>query len=370
MDSMLTNPSNPRGLAINVESPYVVWASIVGALVAAVLHPIFMPNSEQATVGNKAKHTKKLVIGYVVLIAGAAMLGIHGYLLKDETAKRIQQNPYHAQIGDFPIALFSFTILTISRILLTPLFARAGARFIPKGKYSEVEWSARVERFAGQFWKLLFHGTMTIIPLVILRNQTWFPPGFEDRQKAWEDYPLTKPTPWLREYYLFQLGYYLHAMQLTLIQSSRANFVSMVVHHIATISLVVSSYLWIHVLRFGTQIFWLHDATDVPVCLTRLVVDLPWMALTASSYFLLMVGWIGLRIVIYPFDCVKAHVYDAIAQGWVKSEDAKGWWLAQSLEVVLVVMHWMWLGELAGMARTYLKSGKSADSTQEHSKKH
>lgn len=213
----------------------------------------------------------------------------------------------------------------------------------------------------------MFHGLATAVPLVILKGEPWWPAGFARRpETTFEGYPHTPNTRHLREFYMFQLGYYLHAYVATFKQTSRPNFVEMIVHHVVTIVLVVSSYFVLNVQRFGVLVFWTHDVCDVFVCLTRILLELDCIVATAASYIALMSTWVFYRL--YVFSCVLAPqiFYVGPKRGWFRINEFPGWPFMCVMLAVLIVMHFIWFKELLAMAGTYFKTGTAADSTDEN----
>lgn len=278
-------------------------------------------------------------------------------------AKRYAEDPLYPSWRDLPIALVSFAICTVTRSVLVPLFARLGRHVLSKEKFGP-EHEERVQRFAGQLWKVLFHGTMALVPMVILRGEEWWPPGSGSHAAVWTQYPHVPPVRGLREWYLFELGYYIHATLHTLVlQNTRANLLQMTLHHVATIGLVSVSYFLQNSIRFGALVLWLHDVTDVPVCLTRLVLDLSWAVPAIACYIWLMAGWVYFRLWVFPFKTVYNAAYECFAKGWVPREESYGWWLTTPFLLVLCVMHLVWFYELCGMGRVWLGTGKREDST-------
>jgi hypothetical protein len=211
---------------------------------------------------------------------------------------------------------------------------------------------------------------MTAAPLWFLRNEPWWPPGLGDPQRLFDNYPLTPPVPVLREYYMFQLGYYFHALFVTLMQRGRPNYVSMTVHHMATIALISCSYAVQNNYRLGTLVFWVHDVCDVPVCLTRLAVDLGSTPATAVFYFLLIGCWVVFRLLVFPLSVIRAVSFDAIRLGWVPWPEAYAWVPLTLFMLLLLAMHILWFAELCGMARTYFKTGRALDSTETDKESH
>lgn len=163
----------------------------------------------------------------------------------------------------------------------------------------------------------------------------------------------------------WQIGYYIHGTQLTLTRTrDRPNFIQMCTHHAAVLGLLVTSYFLQNNARLGTIYGWLHDVCDVPVCLTRLTVDLPFALPAAIFYAWLMVFWIFFRLYVYPVRTVWAGVIKCFTDGWIRWEDAYGWSLTGPLLCTLVVLHWIWFRELVAMGSVYLRTGKREDTDQ------
>lgn len=279
----------------------------------------------------------------------------------DAIKERKAADPGYPDWWHLVIALYSFAFLTASRVALVPLFQRLGDALIARDKDKR---EVRVQRFAGQLWKVLFHGAMTVIPMFVLHGQPFWPPGFGDAHAIFERYPHTPQIRYLREFYMVQLGYYLHAFVATLLQRGRPNIVEMTVHHMATLALVFVSYFVQNAVRFGALVLWVHDVCDVPVSFTRVVVDLSWILPIAVSYLLLMVSWVVFRLYVFPVRLIYIASYSCFTTGAVPFSEAYGWIPLLALLYILVVMHWKWFFELAGMGKTYLATGVRVDSTE------
>jgi len=342
-------------LIIDVDDIRVRIGAIACAIFAVVLQFIFPPTTE-----TKSKANKTVLLLAVILGVDSVVIFLLWESWSDLKARRIV-DPGYPVWSHLYIALYSFAFLTVSRVCIVPLFQKLGDALIPKDKDKR---EVRVQRFAGQLWKVLFHGTMTVLPMIILRGQPFWPPGFGDAFDIFENYPYTPQIKYLREFYMLQLGYYLHAFVATLMQRGRPNLVQMTVHHMATLALVFVSYFVQNAPRFGSLVLWVHDVCDVPVSFTRLVVDLSWTAPTAISYTILMLFWVVFRLIIYPFRLLYITSYTCFKTGAVKFSDAYAWLPLLGLLYLLVIMHWQWFFELAQMGKVYLKTGARVDSTE------
>jgi len=362
-----------RGFVIDIDTPVFQVGSVVAWVASALLLERFEPPPSAPvrplTPKQRGRQRRNVAIGVGVLVATAALVG--GLFLNawGELAVRRATNVQFPRFADLSLALACAAAMALSRIALLPLFLRVGDAMLPRTKWPAAERRARVDRFAGQLWKLLYHSAVTVAPLVILHGQGFWPPwsSASDMRLVFENYPHVPQLPWLREFYLFQIGYYIHATQLTLTRTrDRPNFVQMCTHHAAVLGLLVVSYFLQNNVRLGTIYGWVHDVCDVPVCLSRLTVDLPHAAPTAFFYATLMVSWVYFRLFIYPVRTVWAGVVQCFRDGWVRWEDAYGWTLTSPLLCTLVVLHIIWFRELVQMGSVYLRTGKREDTDQNH----
>jgi hypothetical protein len=257
-----------------------------------------------------------------------------------------------------------FAFFVVARAALLPLFRVVADVVVPAQATAHAR-AARVERWAGQLYKLLWHSFVTFVPLVVLRGNRWWPPGFaEDPLLVFEGYPDVPPAPWVTELYLLQIAYYIHATLVTVIETrDRPNFAQMCVHHSAVLLLLVVSLFIQNNAKFGIVVSWLHDVCDVPVCLTRLTVDLPLVAPVAVCYVLLMGCFVFFRLIVLP-KMVLLAAHGCFASGVVKSQDAVAWWVTTPLLCTLVVLHIVWFFELVGMFATYFRTGQRTDSNE------
>jgi len=342
-------------LVIDVFDSRVRIGAFASALFAIGLQFCFPPTTEVKSNVNKTKLLLAVILSVDAVVA--FLLWESWGALKQRRAV----DPGYPDWWHLIIALYSFSFLTVSRVCLVPLFQGLGDVLIPKDKDKR---DVRVQRFAGQLWKVIFHGSMTVAPMFILHGQPFWPPGFGDAHDIFENYPHTPQIKYLREFYMVQLGYYMHAFVATLMQRGRPNLVQMTIHHMATLALVFVSYFVQNAPRFGTLVLWVHDVCDVPVSFTRLVVDLSWSAPTGISYAILMIFWVIFRLIIYPFRLLYITSFACFRSGAVKFSEAYAWIPLLCLLYLLVIMHWQWFFELAEMGKVYLKTGARIDSTE------
>ena len=77
----------------------------------------------------------------------------------------------------------------------------------------------------------------------------------------WERYPYHRLSDPIKLYYLIQLGCYFHQLMWCEVTSSRSDALEMILHHIATITLLSISYIT-NFTRIGSLILLTHDVAD------------------------------------------------------------------------------------------------------------
>jgi len=347
-------------LLIDVDNTLVCIGGVAAAISATVLQLLFPPTTERKA---KSKYTN-IIAASIILVTLAIVAFLIWESYSDIRLRKIAAPHSYPNYRHLIITLYSFALLTVSRVILVPLFQKLGNKLISK---KQDHRERKVQRFAGQLWKVIFHGTVAILPLTFCNGQLWWPPDrIRDPSSLFENYPFTPQIKYIREYYMFQLGYYFHALLATLLQRGRPNYIEMTVHHMATLALVFVSYFVQNANRFGTVVLWLHDICDVPVSFTRLVIDLSFDIPTIISYIILLVLWAYYRLYVFPIKVLSISICYCFRDGYVKFKDAYGFVPLNLLMVLLVFMHVKWFVELAFMGYNFAKTGKKEDSTEAH----
>ena len=358
----------------------VVCAACVTAAGAVTLQlcprfrPTFAP-PKGASAQRQQEHNHRTVmrglgvIGVFVLVAAGLCAHAHSAVVARQAV-----SPEYPRASEVSVALMSFGVLTVGRICAMPV-GRWLARTITRGRATQQQQ----QRFSAQLWKVLYHSWATAAPLVIMHRAraaevaatghptpatSWWPPGVGDPQAMFDHYPFVPQNRALNVYYLVQLGWSLHSLFVTLLQAGRGGYLTMVVHHMATLLLVAGSYFVQNNMRLGTEVFFVHDVCDVPVSVTRMVLDVGLTWPTAVAYLVLMPTWLVFRLVLFPFCVIRNVSYRALRDGWVAWDEAHGWVPLTAGMLVLVVLHVRWFVELFNMGATFIRSGVIADSTE------
>ncbi len=121
----------------------------------------------------------------------------------------------------------------------------------------------KITKFVEAVWRFVFYAIFVYYgfdALFVPETAEWV----TDTKKHWDGWPYYDGTGGLSDtvklYYMVELGSYLHQLMWT--EVSRADSIEMIVHHLATIGLVVLSWLT-NFCRVGSSILLLHDLADI-----------------------------------------------------------------------------------------------------------
>jgi hypothetical protein len=119
----------------------------------------------------------------------------------------------------------------------------------------------------------------------------------------------------VKVYYLFELGAYFH--QLAWTETNRSDSLEMVIHHLITIALLLSSHV-LNFVRIGVTVLLLHDISDIFLeaakCFNYMskVKGQEWATSVCDSLFAIFaLSFFGLRLVVYPYWIFYTSYIDA-----------------------------------------------------------
>lgn len=109
------------------------------------------------------------------------------------------------------------------------------------------------------------------------------------------------------------MAYHSYELFFTLVfQRHSRDFSEYLLHHIVTIMLVVISYSsnWLPV---GSVIMLLHEASDVPLALFKMAVEMWNDTYMFTLYGIFIVGWFHMRMFFYPYWCIRLIYEESIS---------------------------------------------------------
>lgn len=162
----------------------------------------------------------------------------------------------------------------------------------------------KLVKFCEAFWRATFYSAFTVMgyhTLFVPSTAVWV----SSTEYHWRDWVEQSVTPLINLYYQMELGCYIHQLYWT--EVTRSDALEMIMHHIITIALILSSYIT-KFTRIGTSILLVHDCSDI--CLevgkcfnyaSRTEDFKHWASpLTDCIFGLFVISFAVTRLVLYP----------------------------------------------------------------------
>jgi ceramide synthetase len=201
----------------------------------------------------------------------------------------------------------------------------------------------KITKYSEALWRFIFYTALMLVGYTALFRPT-IAPWLLDTHKYWENLPLQPITPTMEFYYLLELGCYLH--QLLWTEVKRSDALEMITHHIATLTLIIFSFL-ANYTRIGLTIMIVHDVADIFLELAKVFnyisnrnPTVHWVRFSAEITFgVFAVVFFLSRLYFYPRYVVSSVIFDA---GKTFRMDWFGYWLFLVPLLILQCLHIFW----------------------------
>lgn len=158
----------------------------------------------------------------------------------------------------------------------------------------------------------------------------------------------------LLSFYHYQFAFHIAETIMHLVSPRRSDFVEMLVHHAATLSLVFYSMIYNRT-NVGILIMFLHDVSDIPVYICKTFSDTNFTKTTIASFLLLVSGWIYFRI--YALGII---IYELLS-------NSEGFHFNMTcVLIILYALHYYWLILMFRMAYNLVFNKKIEDTQERH----
>jgi len=204
------------------------------------------------------------------------------------------------------------------------------------------------KKFAEASWRFIFYCFAFCFGMITLYQSPWFWNHIE----CWNDYP--RQTLWLSVYYYYMIegGFYMGLACSLLYDVKRKDFNQQIIHHCATLFLIVFSFV-ANFVRIGTLVMALHDVSDIFLELAKCFVYAKWkIADTLFTVFAFV--FIVSRIIIFPYSILYTTLIKSM---WLFSP-YPGYYFFNGLLIVLWCLHLFWAYIIVSMAIRMMKVGK------------
>lgn len=207
----------------------------------------------------------------------------------------------------------------------------------------------KLKKFCEAGWRLVAYSALVVYGLwlhLVHTDWVW------DTRKCWEGYPFQE-MGLLKYYYFAQLGLYFHLLVSQFFDIQRKDFWEMFIHHIATIGLILFSYLT-NFVRIGGLVVLVHDLSDIFLESAKLFNYAKWQNTCDALFVGFAVTFFVMRLFVFPF-----HVFrSAFFESWEIVGPFRSWWFFNGLLFVLQLLHLYWGQIIAVMAHSALVKGK------------
>jgi len=139
-------------------------------------------------------------------------------------------------------------------------------------------------------------------------------------------------------FYMFQLGFYAHSIYAHCLTETRRNdFVEMLLHHVATLILILASFS-VRLVAGGTLIVIVHDIADVFFEAAKQLIYHKRETEANVVFGVWVLSWIITRLVYFPLYIIRAVVWVSVA----KLGYYPGYGVLSCFLQVLLVLHVFW----------------------------
>ena len=204
------------------------------------------------------------------------------------------------------------------------------------------------KKFAEASWRFLFYCFAFSFGMAILVRAPWF----WDNIECWNDYPRQSLWPSVYFYYMIEGGFYLALACSLMNDVRRKDFNEQIVHHCATLFLIVFSYV-ANFVRVGSLVMAIHDVSDIFLELAKCFVYAK-RRVADDIFTVFAVVFIVSRIFVYPY-CVLHTT--AVKSMWLYSP-YPGYYFFNLLLAVLQGLHCFWAYIIIAMAVRMARVGK------------
>nr|CAG8574936.1 10515_t:CDS:2 [Entrophospora candida] len=184
----------------------------------------------------------------------------------------------------FWVLLFTLLRALVMKFILIPISIRGG---ITKKK--------RI-RFAEQGWSFLYYITFWTLGMYIMyQSPHWF-----DTSHFWKGYPHVKMSYIFKWYYLVQFAFWVQQIFVLNIEKRRKDFSEMLAHHMITVSLMFSSYIF-NFTRIGNAVLCIMDFADILLPLAKMLKYLKYNKSCDTIFGFFMISWLITRHYFYGY---------------------------------------------------------------------
>eukprot|EP00268_Persea_americana_P048037 TRINITY_DN5045_c0_g1_i1.p1 TRINITY_DN5045_c0_g1~~TRINITY_DN5045_c0_g1_i1.p1 ORF type:complete len:308 (-),score=43.24 TRINITY_DN5045_c0_g1_i1:986-1909(-) len=224
----------------------------------------------------------------------------------------------------------------------------------------DTEERRKVNKFKESAWKFVYFLSAEILALSVTYDEPWFRntkcfwvgPG----EQVWPD---QKTKLKLKGLYMYAAGFYTYSIfALIFWETRRSDFGVSMGHHVATLSLIVLSYIF-RFARAGSIVLALHDASDVFIETGKMSKYSGYEWFASFSFIMFVASWMILRLTYYPFWILRSTSYEVLLDLDKEKHKVDGpiyYYLFNTLLFCLLVLHIYWWVLMCRMLANQIKA--------------
>ena len=192
------------------------------------------------------------------------------------------------------------------------------------------------EKLMETTWRAVYYAGTCWYGMSILYKKQWL----WDTRYCWYDYPHHHVEDDVRRFYMVQLTYYWFLTCSQIYGDStkkRSDFWEMLIHHIATISLICFSWV-LNMVRAGMLVLVIHDIADLLLEIAKMCKYSNYQKACNVMFAIFVFTWIYTRLYIYPKYVVYTTVYESAEIVGI----APVYYVMNAFMILLLVLHVIW----------------------------
>ncbi|KAK9908166.1 hypothetical protein WJX75_003679 [Coccomyxa subellipsoidea] len=215
-----------------------------------------------------------------------------------------------------------------------------------------------VDKFCESLWKLTVYATLLSLGLYALHDQ----PYLTDSTEFWQGWPSHSIPDKVKLYYAVEGAFYTASVFMLLFwEERRKDFNAMLLHHVATSSLIAVSYFFSYA-RVGSIVMLLHDPSDIFLEGAKICNYADWDLPATSLFAALLVSWLALRLVLLPFWVVRSCLFGVQhVLGYLPRYNT----VMSAVLCLLIVLHVYWFSMIARIAWEKVTTGSATDTRED-----
>ncbi|XP_063220176.1 ceramide synthase 6-like [Bacillus rossius redtenbacheri] len=204
-------------------------------------------------------------------------------------------------------------------------------------------------KFCETSWRWSYYTCSFVYGLFCLWDKSWL----WDINNCWYDYPHQSVTSDCWWYYMVSMSFYWSLAVSQFFDVKRKDFWQMFIHHIATIILMVLSWIC-NLYRIGTLVLLVHDCADIFLEASKMAKYANFQRVCDTFFVIFTIVWIATRLVVYPHWIIYSTSIDApklVAM-------FPAYYVFNSLLIILLLLHFVWTYDIIRLGYNSLKAGQ------------